>query len=117
MMNGKANAKRKAAEIISSSEEEEAWPEHLNADFFLRLEMLGELVEYCREIKSPETSIERLLLAQQEVWMLTELYFMGLGPRAQEAEAEQIAPQWQRLNELMESNREKAQALMRKRAS
>jgi hypothetical protein len=93
-----------------ANEDEEGWPEELGAEFFLRMEMLGELIEYCREIKRPN-DLGMLLKVQQEIWMLTELYFLGLGPRAQEAEAERIAPQWRKLNELMDSNREKAKLL------
>jgi hypothetical protein len=116
MMNGKANAKHKAEAITLPLEDEEGWPKALAAEFFLRLEMLGELVDYSRELRSGD-AVAMLLKAQQEIWLLTELYFLGLGPRTAEAEAEQIAPQWQRLKGLMESNREKAQALMQKRTN
>jgi hypothetical protein len=110
-----ANAKCKA-EVISLNPvevEEEGWPAPLLEKLSERMWLLGEFIEgHGRSV-----DIHALLRTQKEIFELCTLYWAGLAPDKAKAAIDGIAPKWARLNELMESNRTKAQALLRKRAS
>ena len=96
-------------------DDEEGWPPALLEKMQERMWLLGEYIESCGETKHADLYL--LTRVQQEIFELCELYFAGLGPSKAKAVVEQIAPKWARFNELVESNRTKAQALSRKRAS
>jgi hypothetical protein len=104
--NGNGTAKHEA-EVIALPEDE-GWPPELLAKLQERMELLGDFIED----HGGHADLYALHSMQKQIFELCELYFAGLGPNKAKEVAEQIAPKWARFNELVESNRAKAQALL-----
>ena len=94
-------------------DDEERWPPELLEKMSERLWLLADFIED----HGRHADLYTLHSLQKEIFELCELYFSGLGPNKAKAVVEQIAPKWAEFNRLVESNRTKAQALLRKRAS
>jgi hypothetical protein len=90
-------------------DEEESWPPALMEKMQERMELLGHLIELNRP--PSRVDVYALHSAQKKIFELMTLYWAGLPPGKAKAALEGVAPKWARLNELMESNREKAQLL------
>lgn len=95
------------------AEDEEGWPPELLEKLSERLWLLSEFLEDHEEV----VDMYALTRTQQEIFELMRLYFCGLAPSKARAAVDGVVPKWQRFNELVESNRCKAQALLRRRAS
>jgi hypothetical protein len=101
------------AKVIPLRDDAEDWPPELLEKLSERLWLLSEFLEDHGE----GVDLYALTRTQQEIFELMRLYFGGLGPAKAGTAVDGVVPKWQRFNELVESNRGKAQALLRRRAS